>query len=70
MVFVLNGVTDSYKALNGVTWGNGDQNGLHGVKRGYRVLHGVRGGYVMAKHIFECFEKGKGKTAKNKYSST
>ena len=46
MVFVLNGVTESYKALHGVTWGNGDQNGLHGVKRGYRVLHGVRGGYM------------------------
>ena len=28
------------------------------------------GGYVIAKHIFECFEKGKGKTAKSKYSST
>ena len=28
------------------------------------------GGNIIAKHIFECFEKGKGKTAKNKYSST
>ena len=25
---------------------------------------------LIAKHIFECFEKGKGKTAKGKYSRT
>ena len=25
---------------------------------------------LIAKHVFECFEKGKGKTAKTKYSRT
>ena len=38
--------------------------------RGGGGAGGGGGGYVIAKHIFECFEKGKGKTAKSKYSST
>ena len=47
MVFVLNGVTESYKALHGVTWGNGDQNGYMGLKEVtgcYMVLEGVTWG--------------------------
>ena len=43
------------------------------------LVAGVRGHFEMspnkmqkliAKHMFECFEKGKGKTAKSKYSRT
>ena len=40
MVFFLNGVTGSYKALQGVTWGNG------GLERGYMGLKEVTESYM------------------------